>query len=258
MATLLSKLEAARLRYGPSSAASVEKLLGALKDLHLDDVESLIRSHDALLFLRAFPQSRRVLQLADGLLAGIAKQVARLRDSGADMELFEPEQVSGIAGTVISDTFTYELTCWLVQRYPNQLSVAWDIDEQGRQLAVSLPRFLPLLADDSLVEADTPHLDWLGCAAGGPERILPWLMQRLEDVPMTMLQKTAWYDSLKINVAWNLGDSAASRTRARRIPQEMYFHREPLIRRNEVSIEAELGSPPLPIRKLSRREGEEI
>ena len=258
VATLLSKLEAARLRYGPSSAASVEKLLGALKDLHLDDVESLIRSHDALLFLRAFPQSRRVLQLAESLLTGIAKQVARLRDSGADMELFEPEQVSGIAGTVISDAFTYELARWLVERYPEQLSVAWDIDEQDRQLAVSLPWFLPLLADDSLVEADTPYLDWLGCAAGGAERILPWLMQRLEDVPMTMLQKTAWYDSLKINVAWNLGDSAASRTGGRRNPQAMYFHREPLIRRNRVSIEAELGSPPLPIRKLSRREGEEI
>src|SRR5271166_5881598 len=218
--TRLAKLEAARLRYGLGSAASVEKLLGSLKDLQLDDVEALIRFHDALLFLRAFPQSRRVLQLTESLLAGIAKQVARLRDSGADMGLFDSEQVSGIAGTVLSDTFTYELARWLVQRYPKQLSVAWDMDEQGRQMGVSLPRFLPLLADDSLVEADTPYLDWLGCAAGGAERILPWLMQRLEDVPMTILEKTAWYDSLKINVAWNLGDSAASRTRARRNPQE--------------------------------------
>ena len=258
VAIQLSKLEAARLRYGPGSAASVEKQLGSLRDLQLDDVESLIRFHDALLFLRAFPQSRRVLQLAERMLAGIAKQVARLRDSGAHMELFDPEQVSGIAGAVITDSFTYEVARWLVQRYPKQLSVAWDIDEQGRQMGVSLPRFLPLLADDSLVEADTPYLDWLGRAGGGAERILPWLMRRLEDVPITMLEKTAWYDSMKINVAWNLGDSAASRTRARRNPAEMYIHREPLIRRNQVSLGAELGSPPLPIRKLSRREGSEI
>ena len=129
---------------GPVAAASVEKLLGSLRDLHLDDVESLIRFHDALLFLRAFPQSRRVLQLTESLLAGIAKQVARLRDSGADMELFDPEQVSGIAGTVISDAFTYEVARWLAQRYPKQLSVEWEIDEQGRQMGISLPRFLPL------------------------------------------------------------------------------------------------------------------
>ena len=258
VATRLSKLEAAGLCYGKGCAASVEKLLVSLKNTQFGDVESLIRFHDALLFLRAFPQNRRVLQLTENLLAGIGKQVARLRDSGADMELFDPEQVSGIAGTAITDTFTYEVARWLVQRHLEELSVEWDIDEQGRQFGVSLPQLLPLLADDSMVEADTPYLEWLACAAGGAERILPWLMQRLEDMPMTMLQKTAWYDALKISVSWNLGDSAASRTRLRRNPQEMYIHREPLIRRNQVSLEAELGSPPLAIRKLSQREGEEV
>jgi hypothetical protein len=258
VATRLSKLEQARIRYEHGSAASVEKLLSSLREFQIDDAVSLIRFHDALLFLRAFPQSRRVLQLTERLLAGIAKQVARLRDSGADMELFEPEQVSGIAGTIITDTFTYEVARWLAQHYPKQLSVAWDIDEQGRQMSVGLPRFLPLLADDSLVEADTPYLDWLGCAAGGAEQILPWLMHRLDHVPLTMLQKTAWYDSLKINVAWDLDNSAASRTRACRNPQEMYFHREPLIRRSQVSLDTELASPPLPIRRLSWREGDEI
>ena len=73
-------------------------------------------------------------------------------------------------------------------------------------MGVSLHRFLPLLADDSLVEADTPYLDWLGSATAGAEKILPWLLQRLEDAPQTMLKKTVWYDALKINVSWSLGD----------------------------------------------------
>ncbi len=123
------------------------------------------------------------------------------------MEMLDAEQFSGIAGTNIKDTFTYEVARWLVRRHPKQLSVEWDLDEQGRQMGVSLPRFLPLLADDSLVEADTPYLDWLGSAAAGAEQILPWLLQRLEDAPQTMLKKTAWYDALKINVSWSLGDS---------------------------------------------------
>ncbi len=62
------------------------------------------------------------------------------------MELFDNEQFSGIAGTVISDKFTYDVARWLVQHYPQQLSVEWDFDEQGRQMAVTLPRFIPLLA----------------------------------------------------------------------------------------------------------------
>jgi hypothetical protein len=258
LATRLSELEASKLRHGPGCAAAVEKLLASLKNAQFTDVEALIRFHDALLFIRAFPQSRKVVHLAESLLSGLVQQVARLGDSGTDMELFDPEHVSGIAGTVIKDTFTYEVARWLLRRYPKQLSVEWDLEEQGGQMGVSLPRFLPLLSDDSMVEADTPYLDWMGTAAGGAAQILPWLMRRLEDAPMTMLQKTAWYDALKINISWSLGDSSASRTRARRNPRAMHFHREPLIRRNQVSLDAELRSPPLTIRNLSPREGEDV
>jgi len=254
----LLELESSRLRYGRGCALAVEKLLTSCKGTRLDDAESLIRFHDVLLFLRAFPQSRKIVQLTENLLSGIAEQVRRLRDSGADMERFDPEQVSGIAGTVITDTFTYEIARRLAHRYPKQVRVQWDVDEQGRQIGVSLPRFLPLLADDSMVEADTPYLDWMGKASGGAKRILRWLMVRLEGLPGTMLQKTAWYDALKINITWELGDSAASRTCARRNPKEMFVHREPLIRRNQVSLEAELNSPPLPARSLLREDGEEV
>src|SRR5271157_2833247 len=258
LASRLSELEASKLRHGRGCAAAVEKLLVSMRRAEFGDAESLIRFHDALLFLRAFPQSCKVVRLTEQLLAGIAQQVARLRDSGADVNLFDSEQFSGIAGTVISDSFTYEVARWLVQRYPKQLSVDWDFDEQGRQMSVSLPRFLPLLADDSLVEADTPYLDWMRTAAGGQERILPWLLDSLEAAPGTMLQKTTWYDALRINLTWHLGATCASRTHARRNPREMYFHREPLIRRNQVSLDSEMESSALPIRKLKRREGEEL
>ena len=258
LASRLSELEGNRFCQGRPCAVAVEKVLVSLKGARFGDADSLIRFHDALLFLRAFPQSRRVAQLTENLLAGFSQQVARLRDSGADMELFDSEQFSGIAGTVISDSFTYEVARWLAQCHPKQLSVDWGFEEQGRQMAVSLPRFLPLLADDSLVEADTPFLEWMENAAGGTERILPWLLQCLEETPMAMLHKTTWYDALRVNVSWNLADSPASRTHARRNPPAMYFHREPLIKRSQVSLREEFGSPALPIRKLPRSEGEVV
>ncbi len=108
------------------------------------------------------------------------------------------------------------------------------------------------------MEADTPYLEWLSSAAGGVDRILPWLLQRLESSSGNMLEKTAWYDALKIEVDWELGESSASRTRARRNPSDLSYHREPLIQRKQVSLKEELASPPLPVRKLSRREGEQV
>lgn len=257
MASRLSALEQSRVRHGRDRVAAVEKVLVSLRDFHCSDAESLVRFHDALLFLRAFPQSRKVIQLTENLLAGIAPQVARLRDSGVDLELLDSEQFSGIAGTTISDTFTYDVACWLVQRYREQLKVDWDFDEQGRQMSVSLPRLLPLLADDSLVEADTPYSDWLGIAAGGNNHILPWLLGRIEATRMNKLEKTAFYDALKISVSWNLGNGDASRTLARRNPSTMYIHRGPLIKRGQVSLQDELRSEPIPMRELSRSEGEE-
>ena len=236
----------------------MEKLLASLRDETFADAESLIAFHDALLFLRAFPQSRKVVILTEALLGGIGQQVRRLRDSDADLDLFDSEEFSGIAGTEIRDTFTYEVARWLASNSAHDLRVEWDLEEQYKQVWSSLPRYVPLLADDCLVEADTPYLEWLSNAASGANRILPWLMQRLEQSSGDMLAKTAWYDALKIEIAWELGESSASRTRARRNPPDPYYHKSPLIRRNQVSLEAELSAAPLSVRKLSRREGEQV
>jgi hypothetical protein len=254
----LSKLEMSKLGYGENSSSKMEKLLASMRAVQFDNAKSLIHFHDLLLFLRAFPQSRKVAQLADDLLTGIVHRVDRLRDSDADIDLFDDEQFSGIAGTMINDNFTYDVARWLAERYPQNLTVEWDFETQGRQIAVTLPRFIPLLGDDSLVEADTPFLDWMTNAAGGPTKILSWLLQHVADAPLGSLEKTSLYDSLAVNVSWKLGDSAASRTRARQAVSRMFYHRRPLLRRNQVSLAAELSSAPLPVRKLSRTQGEEV
>src|SRR5664279_324990 len=257
-ASRLPELETSKLNYAAGSASRIEKLLASMRDVQFHSAETLIRFHDALLFLRAFPQSRKVAQLADDLLTGIVLQVERLRAPGADLDLFDNDEFSGIAGTVINDNFTYDVARWLVRRYPQQLSVEWNFEEQGRQVAVTLPLLIPLLGDDSLVEADTPFFDWMANAAGGAEKILPWLLQRVADTPLTSLQRTSLYDSLAVSVSWKLGNSVASRTRARRSVSRMFYHRQPLLRRNQVSLADELSSSPLPVRRLSRRQGEEV
>ena len=257
-ASRLLELEASKLNYGAGSAAKIEKLLASMRDAQFDSAESLIRFHDLLLFLCAFPQSRKIAQLADDLLTGIVHEVERFQASGADMELFDNEEFSGIAGTTISDNFTYDVARWLAQRYPQQLSVEWDFEEHGRQMAVTLPRFIPLLGDDSLVEADTPFPDWMANASGGAEKILPWLLQRVAAAPLTSLERTSLYDSLAVTVSWKLGNFVASRTHARRRLARMFYQRQPLLRRNQVSLADEMSSPPLPVRKLSRRQGEDV
>jgi hypothetical protein len=253
----LQQLELAKNWRGPGCGAKAEKRLSSLHLASFRDAEALIRLHDVLLFLRAFPQSGGVVRQTEKLLAGLGAQVARLRESGADMDDFEPEAVSGIAGTALADTFTYEVARWLMQRYPLQVRAAWDADAQSRRLGATLPRFVPLLDDDCLVEADTPYMTWLGNAAG-EGRELEWLLQRMEEAPIPIAQKTELYDALEIQLEWELRDCPASRTLARRKTSDVFFHRTPLLRRNQVSLAAEFQSPLLPVQKLSRDEGQEI
>ncbi len=256
-ARLLAELEAAKQLRGAGSAAKVEKLLGSIRDSESRDAASLIRFHDALLFLRAFPHSPEVVRQSERLLRAVVHEVGRLRKSGADMDEFDSEEVSGIAGTQLRDKFTFEVASWLKRRYPSQVTAAWDVDEQARALSAALPRFLPLLEDDSLVEADTPYLSWMSQAAGEGQE-LGWLLERFYDAPISPAQKTELYDALALELRWELEECAASRTLARRAVPKLFFHKEPLIRRNQVSLGEEFKSPALPVRKLSLAEGEEI
>ncbi len=257
LAAQLSQLELAKHLRGPGCSVRVEKLLASVRQPRFRDAESLIRFHDALLFLRAFPQSAGVAQKAEQLLAGLVQEVTRLRKSGAGMDRLDREEFSGIAGTRLSDSFTYEVTRWLTQHYPEQVSAAWDFDEQARPMAAVLPRFVPLLEDDSLVEADTPYPAWMSNAAG-EGRELAWLLERLQDAPIPVAQRTEIYDALAVQIHWELGNCRASRTLARRVVPKLFFHQEPLIRRNQVSLAEEFHSPPLLVRKLTQPEGEDI
>jgi hypothetical protein len=254
----LTILEASKFHRGRGDVVAVEKLLASLKRIECSDAESLARFHDALLFLRAFPHSRRVVELTETLLGGIPQQIKHLVDSGANLDLLDSEQFSGMAGTTLNDTFTYDVACWLVQLHGADVQAEWDFDEQGRQMGVSLPRLIPLLADDSLVEVDTPYLDWMGNAAGSTGQSLPWLLRRVQASTMSPLEKTAWYDALRVRISWRLDRSPASRTLARHKPPKLYFHRAPLIKRNQVSLRHEFQSEPLPVRTLTRPEGEQL
>ena len=253
---LLARLEQEKTNFSRGSASQVERLLTALGRSPLRDPQSLIRFHDALLFLRAYPHNAAVLRHAERLLETFAQHVQTLRAAGADMSVFDPEQVSGIAGTSMQDTWNYDVVRWLARRFPRNVAIEWtDYDLQGR-LAATLPRFIPLLADDADVEADVPYSEWLR-AASGRRGVLPWLVQQFERLPISGREKAELYNSLGLTVKWELDNLRASRTRNWRPVPSVFYHSAPLIRRSEVSLANELASP-LPIRKLSRREGEAV
>jgi hypothetical protein len=254
----LIQLEARRYGFGRQEAARVVKLLNRLDAAHFPDSASLIRLHEALLFLRAFPQGPGVVRTISSILNRFHKKVEALHHAGADMDDFEPIEVSGIAGTQMEDTLSFDVAGRLVKRMPGKVEIAWENYEPGRELGTTGPRFMPLLEDDAYVEADTPWRRWLEVASGKKGADPAWLIQRFEHLPLPPQQKAELYESLRVPVRWSLGNSVISRTRNWKPVSNVFYHNEPLISRSQVSLAAELARPPVPMRKLSRKQGEQV
>jgi hypothetical protein len=254
----LTQLEACRYRFGRHDAARVVKLLQRLDAARLIDAASLIRFQEALLFLRAFPQGRVVIRATERILNRFHKKVEALRKSGADMNAFEPIEVSGIAGTEMEDTLSFDVARWLLQRMPGKVEIAWENYEPGRELGTTGPRFMPLLEDDAYVEADTPWRRWLEAASAKKGSDPAWLVQCFDRLPLPPQQKAELYESLRVPLRWNLANSIISRTRNWKPVRSVYYHDGPLISRSQVSLAAELARPPVQLTKLSPKQGGEI
>jgi hypothetical protein len=253
---LLSELEEEKIKFG-ADGKRTRMLLASLGRRRFSDAEPLIRFHESLLFIRAFAQSPATFQLASELLSTFANRVERARSSGADLTPFDYIEWSGIAGTTIYGTFSYDIARWLAHRYPSKVDVEWDRYEKKERLGSALQRFLPLLEEDLLVEANIPYLTWLYAAREGAESDLIWLLRRFENLQIAEKEKAALYDSLELPIKWRLDDPRASRTQNIRKARKIFYHLEPLIRRSDVSLAEELDSPPLKLEKLSRSQGAE-
>ena len=255
---LLSELENSRYRFGRAEAASILKLLRRARTARFDDVASLIRFHEVLLVLRAFPPSPGVLRSSEQLLASFWKRVERLRKTGADMDDFDPLEVSGIAGTVMQDALGFDLARWLVARLPGKVEIAWDDFDDERAMGAVWPRFIPLLNEDATVEADIPWRKWLEAAQGGTRNSPAWLIERFDALPCSGVEKARLYESMHMPIRWRLENSRVSRTRNSRPVREVFYHSGLLLTRKEVSLEQELSRRPLKLVRLSRAEGNDI
>jgi hypothetical protein len=87
---------------------------------------------------------------------------------------------------------------------------------------------------------------------------LRWLIRQCERLPLSREERAEIFGSLELAVCWQLGDSRATRTLGKRPVRQVFYHLGPLIQRRHISLAKELAAPPLPLKKLSRREGKRI
>ena len=218
---MLNELERAKRQFDiPES--KVIRTLSLLGRQEIKNAELLIRLHEILLFLRAYPRSASVLSQVEKTLKTFAERVSNLGDADIDLSPLDDPEESGIAGTSVTTNFSYAIVRWLVAKYPKQLSIDWDWFEEADRFGATMPRFLPLLEEEAMVEAHVPYRDWLRAAIGGRSELV-WLIARFEALNVSEQRKAELYDSLKLHVTWRFG-VRSSRTGMKLPSRKIFFH----------------------------------
>src|ERR1017187_2540908 len=236
---LLDRLDEWKSRFGPTGDGQLERLLAKIAGHRFRDAESLIRLHETLLFLRAYPRSRELARLADQILFSFADRI------GDDLEPFEEPEVSGIAGTSLTAVFSYEVAGRLAARYPRAVEIAWDRYDEPDRMGNVICRFLPMLQEDYPVEAHVPFQEWIAQAHRRGVTDLEWLLERLAALEADARSLADLFESMQVPLTWRMGASRSSRSRLRLPVRSLYLHREPLLRRSDVSLARELDAAPL-------------
>ena len=117
-ATLLRRLEKVRLEYTGDAAARKLDLLKRLARARLPDAKAVLRLHEVVCFLRAYPDDAEVRAQVEAMARGFARR--------ADLKAFADELIdSGIAGTETYYSFYARAAAWLAEKWPERLHVDW-------------------------------------------------------------------------------------------------------------------------------------
>ncbi len=204
--TALADLEQAKGRYGEGCAETKLALLGGLEGARLRSARAVLRLHEVLCFLRAYPDDERVLALVERMLERFHRRADLRRHRAALAD-------SGIAGTAIRYRFFWPTVRWLARRWPRQL-----VFERGdREPLERIRAALPLL----VTEAERAWLKASGVSAyealdrfrAPRETDAVFLARRIAAMPGDDFTREAYSDA--IDAAYRLWTPVPARPRER-------------------------------------------
>jgi len=245
--TALHELVPLARTYGGDAAQEKCAHLAVLARRRLASADDVLRLHEILCFLRAYPDDADVLAAVEDLLAAFAARgdLKRFRHALAD---------SGLAGTRIRYSFFLWTADWLARRFPTLLHVEWPIFKTKAEVLDQLWLLLTYAEAPALEEVDMSLRDWIDALKGPDEADGAFLARRLHALDAGPFVREAFFDQLAIPMVLEPAADTPSRTAARYPPSPVSFQTHPLDTRRP-HLKRVLALEPRRVRRLSEREG---
>ncbi len=244
--TALRKLTRCVSKFGEDYGQQKYELLSALQSRALSRAVDVLRLHENLCFLRAFPDDEKLLSLVERMVSVFHER--------ADVRRFRGELAStGIAGTPIYFRFYAASAHWLARHWGSYLEIDWEEFERRNQLE-------PWLASMTLY-CETPGLDayafsvreWINRLKGPGETDAEFLLQRFRHMPMTGRAAEVLLEDLDVPLALQPGADTPARTHEKYAEARIVYQKRPLSRRRPTI--KEIDEWRIKTRKVSPREG---
>lgn len=234
---LVHALSAAAPRFAPRDRRKKVRLLERLAERSIGQPALLLRLHEALCFLQAYPDDARVLALVDGALADFAARVERL-GGAARSRLYD----SGIVGTSLDYPFGLPMTRWLVTRFPRDADVAWEKYEGADQLDEALSLLITPVEEDAFSYGGLGWREWLRVAKAGRRMTdLRLLLDLLERANLPEETRGWVFERLELPIRVQLRQTGVSRTLAK-LPWERPFYHRAGLRRTPMDLTRGAGA----------------
>ncbi len=243
----LARLESLRNARGQEAAAAKKACLGILARRPVGTARAVKRLHEALCFLRAYPDDPSVLASVVSMLAGFALR-ADLRRHRRALE------DTGIAGTRIRFPFFAGTARWLAARWAGRLTVDW----KAFTNRAALERVLPLVS----LPAEAPGLDeldlgargWVKRLKGPAETDAAFLIRRLEALGRDTFEQEWAYEGLELPLVLAPGPGGPSRSEAASAVSTVHFQTTPFAS-GRPDLRRDLARPPGRVVTVSSADG---
>lgn len=210
------------------------------------------RYHDQLLFILAYCEDQALLRVASEEMNRLCDSVIHLGD-----EKREYLSNSGIAFSKIQGTYSFTLMQWMVQQFPEDVSIH-SFDDAGVHPKELLKHRLNEMEFEFIGDESLSKLKWLQKVSGFKKSkdLLNWLLQEIALLPYDIMAKEQLFESMKLYIRVNSLNTRFSRSFGGIHIQKRYFHDAGLLKKFD---EKALISKKLPKEKdLSLEEKKEV
>jgi hypothetical protein len=227
----LDALHDLRTRFGGDAAAAKLAHLKRQPRPAFANADDLVAYHDALLFMRAYPDDAAVLAAVERRLRGFRSDVARyVRVSGDTARLALAD--SGLVDSVVSHVYSFRLARALAARLGRALEIDWDTYQASDTANIPVALVPAMLWHESDALDNDDDFDERAWLERNRTRTAPTCLAALltlfatSGLPESVQEHL--YDQAEIPVRWDLTRSRSSRTWKRARGPRTFLQAEPL------------------------------